>query len=324
MTDETLLTHPMHDFTARHFAFLCEAITPIKLGAQPGTAIRGALYHTMIAMFSPNDPVPNIPLDPVRALLAAEDDSHTRGRDIPRAFSIEPPSSYAQIEPKQRFSFGVSMFGKVDALMPYIFRAVPEMGKAGIGAGRGKFRLIRINETNPLNNTRRVIMQHRRINEPLLLITHQKIQEEARIRHSDEVTLNFITPMRLIEGGRLVHKPKLAPLLRRLIERAQSLNEHYAPMPEVNATRERWKMEWQRMSAIGDQIDEQAPLLDETEWINIESYSRARGRSTPIGGFVGKARWRIESLDVLIWLLWGQSLHVGKNVAKGDGYFRVE
>jgi hypothetical protein len=324
MTEEISLTHPMHDFTARHFSFLCEAINPIRLGAQPGTAIRGGLYHAMIQMFSPNDPIPNVPLDPVRALLAAEDDNNARGRDVPRAFSVEPPPSYIQIDAKQRFSFGVSLFGRADSLMPYLFRAVPEMGKAGIGAGRGKFRLIRINETNPLNNSSRVIMQHQRVHEPFLTITHQRIREEARIRRSDEVTLNFITPMRLIEDGRLVHKPKLGTLLMRLIDRAQALDEHYSPLPEVSATRERWRMEWERIREIGQQIDEIGPTMDATEWVNIESFSRARGRSTPIGGFIGKARWQIHSPEVLIWLLWGQSLHVGKNVAKGDGYFKVQ
>lgn len=324
MTDEVSLTHPFYDFTARHFSFLCEVTHPIKLGAQPGTAIRGALYHALVKMFSPNDPIPGVPLDPVRALLASEDETNARGRDVPRAFSVEPPPSYAEFDSKQRFSFGVSLFGKADALMPYLFRAVPEMGKSGIGAGRGKFRLIRISEVNPLNHTSRVVMQHRLVHEPLLLITHQKILQEARIKRSDEVTLEFITPMRLIEAGKLVHKPQMGPLLRRLIERAQSLNEHYSPMPELNPLRERWKLEWQRMSEIGDQIDLAGSLNDQTEWVNIESYSRARGRSTPIGGFVGTASWRIDSYDVLVWLLWGQSLHIGKNVAKGDGYFKVK
>lgn len=323
MTDEINLNHPLYDFTARHFTFLCEATAPIKLGAQPGTAIRGGLYHALVRMFSPNEPIPGIPLDPVRALLAAEDETNARGRDIPRAFSVEPPPGYSEFEPKQRFSFGVSLFGKADALMPYLFRAVPEMGKAGIGAGRGKFRLVRINEVNPLNQTSRVVMQHRRVHEPFLIVTHQRILEEARIRRTDEIMLKFITPMRLIEGGQLVHKPRLGPLLRRLIERAQSLNEHYSPLPEVNASRERWRLEWQRMSDIGDQVDLEGSLIDQTEWVNIESYSRARKRSTPIGGFVGTASWHINSHDVLVWLLWGQSLHIGKNVAKGDGYFKL-
>lgn len=321
---ETDQPHPMQGFSAMHFLFQCEALEYIKLGAQPGTAIRGALYHALINLFSPNDPIPGVPLDPVRNLLAAEDDEHARGRDLPRAFAVDPPQAYAEVDRGHRFNFGVSLFGAADALMPYLFRAVPQMGEQGIGVGRGRFRLIRIYETNPLNATNRVLMHPHRVVEPRLTVTHKRVLEEVEMRHTDEVTLCFITPMRLIEGGVLVHTPKLGPLLRRLIERAQALVEHYNPTPEINPERVVWKDEWQRIGSIGDRIDRVGPLMDTTHWVNIQSHSQARRRSTPIGGFVGTVRWRINSLDVLIWLLWGQSLHIGKNAAKGDGYFRIE
>ena len=317
--------HLMHHFTAQHFTFLCEALEHIQLGPQPGTAIRGALYHALINLFSPNEPIPGIPLDPVRALLADEDDENARGRDVPRAFTVEPPPPNSHIDSKRRFNFGVTLFGSADVLMPYLFRAVPEMGKLGIGRGRGTFRLIQIYEMSPLNDISRVMMHHQRVvDRPRLTVTHGRVLEELGMRRTDEVTLRFLTPMRLIEGGALVHHPKLGTLLRRLVERAQSLVDHYAPPADPPVARDAWKAEWQRMGDLGDQIDREGLLLDATHWVNIESYSQARGRSTPIGGFVGQARWRINSADVLLWLLWGQSLHVGKNAAKGDGYFQVE
>ena len=143
------------------------------------------------------------------------------------------------------------------------------------------------------------------------------------MRRTDEVTLQFLTPMRLIDAGSLVRTPQLGPLLRRLIERAQALVEHFQP-EHPPAARAVWKQEWQRIGELGDQIDRGGPVLDATRWVDIESYSRARGRATPIGGFAGKARWSVPAADVVMWLLWGQSLHVGKNAAKGDGYFRID
>jgi hypothetical protein len=321
---QTIQAHPMLHFTAMHFVFLCEALEYIQLDAQPGTAIRGALYHALVNLFSPNDPIPGVPLDPVRALLAAENEENARGRDVPRAFSVQPPPPYTRIDSGRRFSFGVSLYGSADALMPYLFRALPEMGSLGIGKGRGRFRLIRINEITPLNDSNRIIMHHKRVLEPRLMVTHRRVMEELEMRRTDEVTLRFLTPMRLIEGGSLVHTPKLGVLLRRLIERAQALVEHYQPPPEAAPPRTVWKDEWQRMGSMGDQIDEAGLLMDAVRWVDIQSYSRARGRATPIGGFVGQARWRINSPEILAWLLWGQSLHVGKNAAKGDGHFRVE
>lgn len=316
--------HLMQDFSAMHFVFVCEALEYIKLDAQPGTAIRGALYHALVNLFSPNEPIPGLPLDPVRALLAAEDEDNARGRDLPRAFAVEPPPPYTEITKGGRFRFGVALFGTADRLMPHLFRALPEMGQNGIGKGRGRFRLIQIEEVTPLDDTRNVIVTPQNVRPPQLTVTHARVLAEAKKRSHEAVTIRFLTPMRLIEGGKLVHEPKLSTLLLRLIDRAQALVEHYTPTPEAAPSRELWKAEWQRMGTLGEQIDANGLLWDATRWVNIQSYSKARGKATPIGGFVGQARWQINSFDVLVWLLWGQSLHIGKNVAKGDGYFRVE
>lgn len=314
--------HPMQGFTAMHFVFVCEALDDIKLDAQPGTAIRGALYHALINIFSPKDPIPGLPLDPVRELLAAEDETHARGRDVPRAFAVEPPPAYTEVTAGEGFSFGVSLYGSAERLMPYLFRAVPEMGRRGIGRGRGRFRLMHINEISPLNGATHLIMQKGKLGAPSLTVTHPRIVEEASKRQAGEVTLHFLTPMRLIEGGSLVHTPRLGTLLRRLIERAQALVEFYQPDSAID--REVWRDTWRHIGELGNQVDAAGMLMNETQWVNVQSYSQARGRATPIGGIVGKARWHINSPEVLVWLLWGQSLHVGKNAAKGDGYFRVE
>ncbi len=325
MVTDSVRVHPMQHFTALHFKFLCEAQEHIQVDAQPGTALRGALYHALIDTFSPNEPIPGVPLDPVRALLADEDENNPRGRDLPRAFSIEPLPPHKHVNSGERFHFGVTLFGSADVLMPYLFRAVPQMGKLGIGKGRGRFKLLQIYEVSPLNDTSRVIMHHQRVvDRARLTITHRRVLEELGMRRTDEVTLRFLSPVRLIEGGALVHTPKLGTLLRRLIERAQALVEHYSPSDEDEVGRAVWKDEWQRMGDSGDRIDAEGLLLDASRWVDIKSYSQARGRLSPIGGFVGQARWRINSAEIMTWLLWGQSLHVGKNAAKGDGYFHVE
>lgn len=315
--------HPMQYFSAAHFEFLCQAHDYIEFNEQPGTAIRGALYKAMLDLFSPNEPIPGIPLDPVRELLAAEDESNPRGQDVPRAFSIQPPAR-RRVEMGKRFKFGVTLYGNADALIPYLFRAIPEMGKVGLGKGRGNFELISIAEFLPLNESRRVLMHPHRLVPPRLAVTHRRVQEEVGLRNCEQVSPRFLTPMRLIERGALVHTPKLGTLLRRLLERAQALVDQYGVYPDGKPPRHVWKDEWQRMGKLGDQIDETGLIVDATHWKNINSYSRARGRVSPIGGFVGKATWRINSAEILTWLLWGQSLHVGKNAAKGDGYFSVE
>jgi hypothetical protein len=257
----------------------------------------------------------------VRDLLAAENPDNARGRDIPRAFTVEPPAAYSEVKARGRFSFGVSLFGSAIELMPYLIRAVVEMGKMGLGKGRGQFRFVRLLEINPLNGQQNILLEGREYREKNLVLVHQDFTKEAESRSAETVTIDFITPMRLIEKKVLVHEPRLGVLLRRLLERTQSLVEHYSPNSGQQAL---WQSTWQRLGTAGDALDEKALLKNNSRWVNIESFSRARGRSSPIGGFVGQASWRTESQEILLCLLWGQSLHVGKDAAKGNGYFRIE
>lgn len=316
--------HPMHDFSVQHLRFKCRAETPIGFDSQPGKAIRGALYHALIETFSPNDPVPGIPLDPIRKFLAGQDQEHARGQDLPRAFSVEPPAANTQLAAGETFEFGVSLMGTGQDLMPHLMRAMQQAGGRGVGMGRGRFRLMQIDEINPLDDSRRLLLQQNRLENPRLAVTHARIIEEARLREGEPVVVRFISPMRLISGGALVKKPLMGVLLRRLLERAQTLVEVESRETAYQAPQETWKAVWQQMGEIGDQLDQGHLNYDRTRWVDVDSYSHHRQRTTPIGGFIGEACWGQVPLPVLVWLLWGQSLHVGKNAVKGDGYFRVK
>jgi hypothetical protein len=311
----------MRDFKVLHLIFVCEALGDIRFDAQPGTAIRGAMYAALIEAFSPEKPIQGLPQDPVRDLLAAENPDNARGRDIPRAFTVVPPAAHSEVKARGRFSFGVSLFGSAIDLMPYLIRAVGEMGKMGLGKGRGQFRFVRLLEMNPLNGQQNILLEGKEFQAPNLVLVHPDFLKEAESRSAEEISINFLTPMRLIVKGALLHEPRLGVLLRRLLERAQSLVEHYGSAP---VQKELWQSTWQRLGELGDALDESALLRHNCRWVNIESFSKARGRSSPIGGFIGQASWRIDSPEILLCLLWGQSLHVGKDAAKGNGYFRLE
>ncbi|MHB8626479.1 MAG: CRISPR system precrRNA processing endoribonuclease RAMP protein Cas6 [Aggregatilineales bacterium] len=314
-------THPMDGFAVQHLSFVVRAEEAVMFGLQPGTALRGALYNSLCNLFSPDPPLPNadIPLDPVRGLLEARDDQAVRGRDIPRAFAIEPP--LGEIDNLwnrgQTFEFGISLFGTQTKLIPHIIRAVREMGKAGLGQGRGRFTLLRVDEVNPLANVRRPLMENNRVSRPTLTMTQVRVHDAGVKRNQDTLTLHFLTPTRLTQQGLVLEQPDLGVLLRRLLERAQALVDYYGP---TKPQREEWQRIWEYAGQIGDS----AQLVnDQTEWVEIVSHSRQRGRFSPVGGFVGQAIWQGEFQGVIDWLLWGQSLHVGKNTVKGDGWYLV-
>ncbi len=63
---------------------------------------------------------------------------------------------------------------------------------------------------------------------------------------------------------------------------------------------------------------------DQTEWDDLKSYSNRQKRLTPLGGFVGKITFTGDLELFREILAWGELLHVGKSVVKGNGWYRIE
>src|SRR5437870_8473657 len=90
----------MFDLTIHHLRFTCTAQTAIVIGANKGAAFRGALLGALRKHYCPAAPTrrgidsggdpAHLALCPVCSLIAAENDGG-RGKDPPRAYSIQPP-----------------------------------------------------------------------------------------------------------------------------------------------------------------------------------------------------------------------------------------
>lgn len=314
----------LKDFAAHHIVFVVRAREAIQFNEQSGVNVRGALYQTLLTRFSPNAPVPGLPYDPIRHFLEGLDDENARGRDLPRSYAIDPPPPSAHYERGEQFEFGISLYGQSVSYIPYLFYALRDVADVGIGFGRGRFQVIRICEVNPLNKSRRQILDPQQYSDLRLAVNHKAIQYAVNAWRSNEILLRFLTPTRLTDHGGLARKPTMGVILRRLLERTQSLVEQSQPKDQIAAWLPQWKAEWERMGELGDALDDGQQISDETYWKDVSSYSRHKGRYSPISGFMGKVRYRLTERDVLYWLLWGQSLHIGKNTAKGDGWFIVE
>lgn len=328
LTDPEINPDPLgdllKDFAAHHIVFVVRAKEAIQFNEQSGVNVRGALYQTLITRFSPNAPVPGLPYDPIRQFLEGLDEENARGRDLPRSYAIDPPPPNAHYERGEQFEFGISLYGQAVSYIPYLFYALRDVADEGIGFGRGRFQMLRICEVNPLNKSRRQIMDPHQVSDLKLAVTHKAIQYAVNVWRGNEILLRFLTPTRLTDHGELVRKPTMGVMLRRLLERAQSLVEQNQSKEMVPIGLPSWKAEWERMGALGDGVDARDLIADQTYWKEVTSYSRHKGRYSPISGFMGKVHYRLAEQDVLYWMLWGQSLHIGKNTAKGDGWYSVE
>jgi hypothetical protein len=332
-------------FTVHHLRFEVEALTPLLLPAHAGPSIRGALFGALQRHFCPvpateTPGVEHKAVCPVCWLMATDKPGARTGRDVPRPYTVEPLISVAadtwqpwRFEPGQRFAFGLTLFAQALNLFPYLVVAMPLMGQAGIGvpleendprsrgARRGQFVLRRIEAINPLTGEMAQVMGEGQtmVQMPDAPVTAADVVAISRAMleqlDAGRLRLCFWTPTRLVEQGKLVKRPWLGPLVRRLLERLDALRGEYAAEPPV--------AEREHLVALADRV---RLVQDFTQWVDLKSGSRRLGRTTPAGGFVGVATYEAgrETWQALLpYLLWGQEVHVGKSATKGDGWYEV-
>lgn len=327
----------MFDLTIHHLRFTVEATTPIRLDEYKGSALRGA-WHTYLQQAycgappaAREDPLHQA-MCPVCFLTNRETGSETR-----RPYALQPPlSRQLEYAPGERFQFGISLFGHAHTLFPYALLAVREMGE-GEGVGqwleggkqRGKYRLVQVEAYDPHSGAAQTLLAEgeKMVRMPEVAVTASSIArraetlDEAIAAQSGQLLLTLLTPLRLIHHKRLMHWFTFSFFFQRLAERLFELAEQFGAAGG-GVDREALRQEVRALLPLAEQV---AVAGHDTVWWDVTGYSRRKEGATYLGGLVGNvwlecADWR----PFLPYLLWGQSVQVGKNVVKGGGWFTVD
>jgi hypothetical protein len=249
-----------------------------------------------------------------------------------RGYTLVPPASEPAggIKPGERFEFGITLVGDALKFLPYFVLAIPEMGRGGVGAGRGKFDLKSVWAENPLTRERECLLAEgaNLVHTPTLTMTHEQILnskfkilnsnlQPPRLASNLQIAIDFLTPLRLIEEGKLAQAPGFDVLFARLLKRLDDLAEQHCggngrPREEIDAL--------ENLAACVQLVESQ------TRWVEVWSGSNRRGTASPLSGIVGRATYATERAvweSLLPWLVWGQLAQVGKSTAKGNGVIRI-
>ncbi len=334
----------MNTFRVNQVHVQCTVQTPIRLNEHKGSAIRGALFYALRGSPNPraawsgfcaNKAAPSCldcPVNavcPVMRLVSTLDETGAHGHQAPRPYLINPPwddgrTSYA---PGDSLAFDLLLVGDAADLFPYVVLALDRLAYEGIGARveggggqpprRGTARVARIDAVHPLTGEASPVLRpnSHTVNVPALPVTHADVLAAAeRLPTSGELTIHFITPMRLVDRGQLVKTPYFRPFLQRLIERIKSLADHFGGGPVPYEIRE-----------LRDRAEAVGLVENHTTWLDLKGYSTRLGREQVIGGLIGRATYHAADWTPFRpWLVWGAILHAGKNAVKGDGWFGLE
>jgi hypothetical protein len=307
------MTELLDELLVHHLRFTLRAQNIIRLGRNAGSQLRGAFWHALRSLQF-TDYV-------VHELIERETADAPRGSQPVRPFAIQPPLPNSEqglyLKGNETFSVGMSLFGDVAVLFPYVIQAVAKMGELGVGHGRGTFALEQVQAVNLLSRQTQTLFEDGVIREaPGIPVSNPQVQSLAAALPTDEITLRFLTPVQLKHRGKSVPEPYFDVLIARLIERCQAIAENYTSSEESDHWRELYL-----------DLTAQAQLVDlyrfDTHWLTLRSGSRRTNTTTSMSGLLGTATYRGELSTFNYWLLWGQSTQVGKNATKGNGWYEV-
>jgi CRISPR-associated endoribonuclease Cas6 len=230
----------------------------------------------------------------------------------PHPFIIEPPAeTNRSYKPGDTITFGLTLIGRAVDYLPYFIYTFEELGKTGLGRGRGGFELrtvldhghtIYSSETRLLNNFEKVML-------PL-----GPVSFDADMGAPSRLTLNFLTPTRITYNGRFDEEIEFHVIIRNLLRRISNLyyfhgDNHQSP-----------ELDFKNVIKKAQEVKTVKKQLRQYDW---ERYSGRQEQKINMSGFVGGITFEGEIAPYMPLLKAGEILHIGKGTVFGMGRYNI-
>ncbi len=234
----------------------------------------------------------------------------TKYTNAPHPFIIEPPLDKRHAyKPGDEIIFGLTLIGRAMDYLPYFVYTFDELGKMGIGKGRGNYELKEVScDGKSIYNS---------VNKQLLFNAPQpplKIRGGAEGGGVMSLTLNFLTPSRIIYDGHLTLDLEFHILVRQLLRRISLLYYFHC-----NGDTSSWDFK-----GMIEKAKEVKVVKRDLRWYDWERYSARQDTRMKMGGFMGEIAFEGEIGPFLPLLEAGEILHVGKGTGFGLGRFKIQ
>ncbi|MCS7214794.1 MAG: CRISPR system precrRNA processing endoribonuclease RAMP protein Cas6 [Thermodesulfovibrio sp.] len=317
------------------FKFIMEAIEEIHLPYYKGSAFRGGfgnVFRKITCILKKQDCTECLLKS--RCIYAyvfetfpsssAQIMNMQKYEKIPHPFVIEPPeinskNSDSKIyQPGSKFEFHLILIGKAIDYLPYFIYTFHELGKTGIGKGRGRYKILEIikckkddgewiNEVSIFSHTKKMIKQTQ--SDTIY------IPEEFNISHSKyNLSLRFVTPLRIKYMRDLVTMPEFHILIRNLLRRLLLLYYFHCEGREP---------QWNHKEII-NHAESVVIESSKLKWFDWERYSSRQDTRMKLGGLMGSITYYGNIESFLPFIQAGEILHIGKNTSFGLGKYLID
>jgi len=237
--------------------------------------------------------------------------SSYRLSEYPHPYVIEPPLYDIYFAPKNRLSFDLILIGNAIKFLPYFVITFQELGRVGIGNKRKKYIIEKIEDT--FNNGAEIYQPNLNYYPPNFTIKRfSEIREESKVYNKEILTLEFVTPTRIVVGNRLTSKINFLLFIKSLLRRISLISQihcnnilpfSYLPLLEMAS----------KVETINSDIN----------WIDWERYSSRQKRRIKLGGFVGKITFEEGWNNFSPFIKLGEYIHIGKGTSFGLGKYEI-
>lgn len=232
----------------------------------------------------------------------------------PHPFVIEPPlgkkTEYLQGE---EIHFGLILIGRAIEYLPYFIYTFEELGRTGIGRGRGGYELKEVLSAGPDGRGGVVYSgEEKRLKSDLTRLTAADLPQ-SETADTKTIAINFLTPTRIKYDGQLNVNPDFHILLRNLLRRISLLSYfHCNGNPDDIA-----------FTDLIESAKSVATLDRRLHWYDWERYSARQETRMKMGGFTGRVAYEGDLEEFLPFIRLGKYLHVGKGTTFGLGKYEI-
>lgn len=234
-------------------------------------------------------------------------------KNIPQPFILEPPLETKRFyKEKDVLKFRLVLVGKAIEYLPYFIYTFEEVGKAGIGKGRGRYSIREV--TLPEKKKPHCIYTS---SEKTLHAYNTDIKKIIKKKTNDimkscALKIKFETPTRIVSEEKLVSKPEFHYIISNLIRRVSNLLQFHCNID----------VSWDFKKLIEDSHSVKSKVSD-IYWYDWERYSRRQDTRMKLGGFVGEIEFEGDFTSFAFPLALGEYLHIGKNTTFGLGKYSI-
>jgi len=312
------------NFSFAAFTFHLTAREKIELPEYKGAALRGGFGHVMkkVCCLMPSQRVCEncqMPASCAYAYIFETPQPNTAAAErpieatnLPHPFVILPPLTPAEVLlPGAPLTFQLTLIGKGIDFLPYFIYAFDELGRAGIGRGRGRYQLERVTD----NLGGKEIYAHATKTLTGDFVTRQfaDLCAATQMETAETLTLQFLTPTRILDQNKTASELPFDLLMRGLLRRGSLLAKIHCG--------DEWSLDYGALLAMArTQVRNVRSELRPASW---ERFSTRQQRRMRFDSFIGRVQYAGALAPFLPFIQLGQFIHLGKNTTFGMGKYEI-